>query len=608
MINELLNFSRSIESWGIEIPRNWHKKMQSVPKNAKAFLTHINKDGIVEIEDIKLDGLHYYYLNNRSQMLCKITPENGEKKCINSIKSCIKCFNELKLLIGNIDSFAEVSDILNSLNADEIWNVFKEKELDKPFYIAFEIEDALINGLWTQKCIKSINDALWLLQDETKSVGLDFFGNDESGYEEKSCKVKAAISFQYYSRNEDTNCYKKWGRNSTDACKIGALTRSKIDDLLQFVVSKEHEAHFNKETKKDVFGLWYKYKCKNSFKYVLTSLMPYNLMMEAGGFNEDGTLAEVNKLTKKEWEDQSNQYCATLLAKENANPNHYGQVLVINHPNNGADFIDYSRNIKGHELVQYMTDWKNGANNGSSCLNWKYPNIRNLFNCLNKSWKLEGNDFKKENSKKEIFSIEDIYEFFFNTKSAIKKVNNYVAMEIAPMMINSYKLKVYPFELNYYVSLLNLLLYKQSILKENFMDHWSFCMGQIFHKADIIYKNFFEDRGVAPPKDWIGARFLQSAYKNPENAISSFNKSFHKYLQFAQTRDSWIRGYAAGYGRLFEKMMNLMKGIIPSRITNTEINLLTAGYLHREEKIPALIENRNSDGVEGLSEIVIQSK
>lgn len=323
MINELLQFEESLNSWGITLDEvingntSWHSNLMSIPKKI-GILALVDSNGNVEIQEFpnftdNCDWRRYYYLNNHNNGIAFKFPSDDASKSPDEIRSIrtkrvassFKCTSELwDELYEYVQSdnlklnpFTDLVERLpkvdiNKMVDDVVSYLSKIKALEKPSYVVMDVNDD--NRIYTKSCMSEINRILVDKSNSGTSDCLDFFGQSDDGFEDDGCFFKIpAGKLTYYSKNKDNKCYTRFGKIGSEACKIGSKTRAKVSKIAQFIFSEDKKFSYGNNTGDK---LWFEIK-DNKKKYIVaSSIMPKDRFIQTESFGPTEYFKKLHKV------------------------------------------------------------------------------------------------------------------------------------------------------------------------------------------------------------------------------------------------------------------------------------------------------------------------
>ena len=564
MINELLRFRDSLVSWGHTIPNGLHRQLERISTRNKFILVTLSESGFTtQICNHMLPGF-CVCRQQQQRTLFKYDPEKVEK-AEEAFKSCKYAWDELLSRTGSMTGIHNIVAYLNTCSITEILADTKIKSTGG-CYLVFDTADRF----QTESNWSLINNLL-LSVVCVQSGSTDFFGNDDTGCEERSCVAKGESKhdLMWYSKNQDNPCYERWGLNSVDACRVGLETRTEISKLWQWIV-----VDAKKITKDNKNGLWFDYKRSkrdsNTF-IVLSTLFPRNELLDLPAFLSN--LDNPNDLALA-WKQETSSIISALRSGYlDGRPLQDGQVIIIRKPGKGPAILEYSKTLRSFEIADYVKQWDNGLNNWfqlqSDKIYARPLTIRSAQYYLNMRWRIADSKIQRSEPSAR-FTLEDAYELFFSNKSTARIAAESLAQFSIPIFFNSYGAGCY--DIQHLRSLCFLVLHKLSIFKESYVDNWPFALGRLFQVANTIHYFYFDSRGLNAPNIRIGQRFSKMAHSNPCAAFKQFNSSFKVFLTFAERDGRCLKEY--------KELLNVVgsNGDLPLRLNATEALQFALGY------------------------------
>ena len=617
MINEILSFRRSMESWNIEIPQAPHLFLKQNTKDVKkAHIVFLDVDGNIKGKHPFEESINLYRLavsNSASAFTFKFSnaPNLNDKKLENVQRACKRHFALHREWLDKInpdsDCYDLFTDLVQRIEKIEVDNFVKEmleycasQEIKKEIYISLDLHEkdpGLI--IQTQSFFSSLSECLHELDYSDDPEKIDDFGNSYVDASQPISKIKLCVGeVPLFSRNKDNRCFADYGLNSVDAVCIGGATRSKLNDVMQYMLSESRRYSSGKE------GTWYSYavgdKNRGTRDYiVVSSLYPYDPILEYGVFVKEGEEQE-SDVGEKEWEDRLKKVIS-VLRSQNQSLDHsdaFGQITVFRILT-GAWHVAGSEKKPFSEIADCIQNWIDGVSSFCSLYpilkknketkkfhmeysETKRPSIRQFVDFMNKV--ATNSEFKRERGKS--FEIFDGYKFFFgdeNTVESFAKV--YADNLIYPMLDLVYSFKG-SYYLNFLIPMQNIILHKLGYRKEEIMENeWAYNFGVAMREINKIYRLFFVLRNQNVPRALIGQTYLKQAFSNPHDAYGQFIRHSQACLQWAENYNLQHKAEEEHdpislywFNKAVTKVAELTKGNLPHVPTAKERHLMFYGY------------------------------
>ena len=596
MLNELLSFCDSLESWGISPEQDgeqWHRELKSNP-NQKAIEVRIGPKGIVEINDFDAwRNLRFYKKSNKAIGL-SFGPkkDEDEEKKLERIKARIQTTIEIskEVFDGSEELLAlkQLAEHLEKIDVNAFIEQLSEYYQDKPLHVALEVDKPSDYPCPVQSftCLRKISQRLFELEDgqlespQADDEKKDILGNSNFGSDKKGFEVKPGnIQIQYFSKFEKNQCFERFGLNSTQSCVLGITSRRKIERAIDFILSPEHQAYYDKKNKREVGGLWYSVSVTNidgkvmKSHWVLSSILP-----------NQTTLESKSEVTLEDWQESA----ASLIKmmREQKKRDVVGRIVVLELVGQKkVGRVVYSKSATSEEILNGVNEWKAGIQNGRSIFQVAYPNLRNVVDACNCTWNYNGAEDKFTSVKSYGFNIWDAHDLFFNEPAAIAKFERHYATHVAPMVFRC-NYKNAPYLLRHLLPLGHLILYKKGLKMEDYENHWAFLLGRLLTEASAIHRAFFMCRGASVPSTLIGGKSLYGIRSNPDSGMDSFVRNFNVYLDWAKNYKRKESDNCYFSVRIYEELLSRMTeaahGQLPTSLSHQASLLLAAGYSYRK--------------------------
>ena len=609
MINELLTMLRNVESWGISIPSRSHSKFPAVSKSAPHIEVSVNTQGIVDVKETPDRQHHEYVISNHSKGLVFKRDIQRATSLAKKLQICATATIQLADTIPETPytgSLKKLATVLRKIDFDDFAVQLAPQLPEGTCYICLELASELRelgeSPVHSTRCYDTILKH-FLAGNSVTSGELDAFGNDAEGWEKtwNACRPQC---IKVFCRNQYTKCLSRYGLNSMESCRIGNKTRQQIGDLLFAITSPENQTHIIREGKKTTLVPGYWYRCSRGAKekwiVISTIANKQTAILEVpfvDDFDEGIWSAETKKLLQ--------------LARQNSSVGKpiSGQLLVIRQLK-AASVVEYSRMLDSEAIYRAVTEWDTGIHNGRIPYHrlWLL-NVVTLCKQLNTEYKWQKSRFiPLLNKPRALFTIADAYDLFltpslpdYDRERAVTGVTLAVLERLAKVTSLVLRNKLAdpqkPKEptLTYLVPLcFNLILHKIGLRKETYMDHWAFCLGEMFSVADYIHRLYHASKGGNAPKSTLGAQYIHAAKENPRATLARFSKAFDVFFNWANSpteRETAIHekanAQAMKYRRLFQKLGDGSQ--LPTYPKSEEVILITQGYMYinpRAEKKP----------------------
>lgn len=612
MINELIRFRESILSWGMEIPRAFHPKINGNAMKGKGIRVLFSELGIEGIVEFPEYPQMYFYKENKFRSTPTFKFSNDKTDVKNLSGSCARALamvSEVAKLIEEADTnnehllrFVRLAKCIekglllvspegeqptDQLDVGQfvtkIFEYLDSKEIVGPVYICLDLLDESIQ---TIEFIQALSDLLYELERDAGGER-DDLGRSLLGFEPVVPEIKVSSSigtFPLYCRNKANRCLQRFGLNSTDACHIGSQTRSELSDLVQFILHSDRQSTLEKE------GIWYRFttgKATDSGKreyLVLTSLWPFDQLLEYGKKDADA----------EDWEASMRAMVglmrmpATVFDGQSPGmvfDGQFGHIIVIRMLK-GAWKVVMSAQKDVAEIADAAESWIEGTCNGH--LRRKvYPlSLVGVIFQMNNLWKMDGS---KDVSK--AFDIQDAYNLFFGNAATVARMSQVFAIRMVPMLLHWTGLDMQqigqteksgvkvPFDICLLGPLQNLILHKLGHIydrEENAMNHWAYYLGQLLQEANSLYYKWFTNRGFAVPER-IGQRFVRTAYQSPRAAYHNFIPAFAATYAWCEEHGVYLLRYRELVTKLTESLNGEELPVIPNY---QERMLICAGYMN----------------------------
>lgn len=588
----MMMLRKKLEERGIEIDKK-HKDLKLPKKNATIVVFYFDDNEVKNytvFDKNKTEGMYLRYrsygnfkrplsfnyesdkdMESRLSLTYDCTTQYENDILDDSIE-----FEPEKSIIKTIKEWGKeefINNMTQMLNKVCLENTTEEKKFDD-FIVYFDVYNQIDGSVLSYDREQRLNQRLYEL-DETSKEGIkrkDCFGNNASGFNEKRFK---ANDIYFFSRNEDTDAYLKFGKNSTESFVIGTDSRNKISETYDVI----------KENK-----LFHKHK-ENNFTYIIIPILFPEEVKENYLFDEFSD--EFEEYSK--WEQNTNNIIKAMRL-ENVNKNLTdGIIIILQRPDNGATNLRYFKTPSNEEMINAVERWRDGLENTKSqniigVDKYFPPNIFRLVKMLNVKWSKPNSKYKAIETKN-IIKINDAFDFFFDEKYAINKIADVFAENHVKMLIDSLGDKNVAYEgkkithdyRKYLFPISNLILHKMGFRKEDYMEHWAFKVGEQFKYADKIHRFYFESRGMSCPKELIGYKYIFKFIRDPTESYGHFVVDILKYKNFAENKKNNNGLLQYNLKKLNEIKINETK--FPEILSSEEKIILVKGYeSHYEPK------------------------
>lgn len=542
MINEILKYEQRLLAAGLQSPKlEFHPKLKTNPKGTKdtgfLLVSMLNDGKIGTMTPMELEvhktRRQYEFGSQNTALTFKF---NGKLKQVNSgIENTIALAN-LICKDERLNSLKELANKLQKTVPQEFLEKIVAEYPEKSLYISFHLEEIGVNedisGL-SLMLQKTISDCLFE-GDKVTSENLDALGSPNPLTEPFNCQVDKYHSFFVYSRNEDNNCYSRYGFNSHELCSFSAESRLRIVSLLTMMLKNKCE-----------------FKLKKG-----GSLLAIATLLVGDDASPENPMVDFKPFTEEEW----HKYCGNIIAKIKKQRTGElieilpGEILLLRKPDNGPINVAYKRSLSLDNLENAINEWDRGVNYFAgtriprgSCFDRRIPSIFGLTKLLSlryaKRTQNRKSFYEVTKGKSSLWALKESYELFCGSESAYDKMTEIVSTYLLPVFVDCARDFVTPNSTSYgytdpvkapeifsqYIyAVLGLILNKEKIMLQELESMPMFNLGRLFHQADRIHRGYCVSLGHLPPRELLGQIHLRMAFNQPQRALSDFYERFSK--------------------------------------------------------------------------------
>ena len=455
----------------------------------------------------------------------------------------------------------------------------------------------------SSKFVKEINKILLAAENVQKDVnGVDAFGVPFALLEEPMPNIKLAGGFDVTIRTmfRDHKCQERYGRIENASYPISQSVRMNVQASLEWLSNEENK---NKT--------WTKIgENEILFVYALKKPEIDNVakMFEVEG-NEEDFKTRTEKFIEglRKGKDPKEESHAEGIA-----------IFVLRKLDKARTKIVYTKQIDAYELEKCSEAWIYGCENlpKISIGRIQVPFPLSMANILNQFWKQDGEEISgKYKTISQYHGMEVLMEpsmsVVFDLHLLCEKafsLGAYLGQSYAKACFNEEKDRKLLFKQPAWkngrsiLALLGLILYRNNIQKEDYMENMPYLYGQLLKAADelqVLYCKVVRD-GEIPPQ-LVGAGVFQSAVEMPVRTLSVLSQRIMPYYSWAKSyrwkkietkgTESWKAQWL--YNVCEKITTSLYAAWTPkTRFTDEEKAQLFIGYM---AEFPKKVEKENNE-------------
>lgn len=608
MINELMTFRKSLESWGITLDKGRHTLLNANSINERGLLVSVGETKVENVTDFPAYNKLCNFVVSRNFKIAfsfKFEPGKDQSMKIGNtfdahailyrdILHSGPRFRVLGMLVERLEKIGR-----NDFEG-QVREFLKGFPAFKSIYLSLDIAEG---GIQSDDFMDLVSEQVYANERQIKG-GIDVFGKPMGkltlGKPKPYKHPKADIGLvPVFARNKDRPSYKKFGLSSTDTCPLGPESEAMINSTVKFVFQKEKKATADRP------GIWYPINLQSGKDakslrtyYVMTSLFPNNPILEVGRTTET--------VNEEAWEEALTDLVGSMRAQKELERKEFGQVTVIAQLT-GAWHVDASFGGSIDEICNLTERWLDGFGNGPLTV----PKSGKALRCsiltylgeMNRRWKRSNGGASSTKTKD--LTPRDAYNLFFDKPFAAQKAASVFAERHDGLLLNSLQLDQVPFSARFLVPIRNLILSKLGyhFNKEmKTMEHWAWYVGAALMEANKIYRKFFLLRRCEVPKQLVAQRFIGLVSQSPRVGFDQFLNAFTPALTWAQQNGVWLKTYRDHVAKIVE----LSNGELPVTPSPSDRLLINAGYLsyakYDPNKIPSsdVAQSEQPTGTEEL--------
>ncbi len=461
-------------------------------------------------------------------------------------------FEPIQILIGESKRLADIKVFHQKLE-DEVFRMLKAKEnvslaLKILFYHGTDgkIDDygMISAALDTPKLIDmgipaisnkfalAFNEALISAdrsgQGDADACGIDAFGIPFNPIEKPMPKVKLAGGFPVIIRTmfRGQPCQTRYNRIENESYPISGQMRDKLKDALGWIGSAERKniTWINTDVKEILFAYPASF-ADNNISYTQMFGRPIR-----------------NEAT---FEEKSGQFISELFKRKKPGTDSRAdgiQLFILRKIDNGRTKIVYTRQTDPHELEKCSEAWTKGCRNlpVMTVGQPRVPFPLDTADILNRFWKQNGElatDKLKPAPKHH--GIELLLECdaavnadMYCMSEKAMTVGAFVGNGLAKNDIDHNVL----WKIKDMLALMGLLLYREGIRKDDYMESLAYLYGQLFKASDELHALYCRVvRNGELPAQLAGAGVFQAAAEAPVRTLHVLQQRMNPYISWAKT-------------------------------------------------------------------------
>lgn len=455
----------------------------------------------------------------------------------------------------------------------------------------------------SSKFVKEINKILLAAENVQKDVnGVDAFGVPFALLEEPMPNIKLAGGFDVTIRTmfRDHKCQERYGRIENASYPISQSVRMNVQASLEWLSNEENK---NKT--------WIKIG-ENEILFVYALKKP-EIDNVAKMFGVEGNEEDFKTRTEKfieglrKGKDPKEESHAEGIA-----------IFVLRKLDKARTKIVYTKQIDAYELEKCSEAWIYGCENlpKISIGRIQVPFPLSMANILNRFWKQDGEEILgKYKTISQYHGMEVLMEpsmsVVFDLHLLCEKafsLGAYLGQSYAKACFNEEKDRKLLFQQPAWkngrniLAFLGLILYRNNIQKEDYMENMPYLYGQLLKAADelqVLYCKVVRD-GKIPPQ-LVGAGVFQSAVEMPVRTLSVLSQRIMPYYSWAKSyrwkkietkgTESWKAQWL--YNVCEKITTSLYAAWTPkTRFTDEEKAQLFIGYM---AEFPKKVEKENNE-------------
>lgn len=403
----------------------------------------------------------------------------------------------------------------------------------------------------SRKFTEELNDALLraesFKQKDAESDSIDAFGVPFEQTKEPMPEVKLAGGFDVKLRTmfKEQRCQARYGRFENESYPMSQQMRRKLQDALTWMGNAEHK------------GITWINTDKDEILFAYPSQLP----------EADISYTRMFKRSEKRdasFEQQAKQFLSELNRSKNAGTDSRAnriQLFILRKIDKARTKVIYTRQTDPIELENYSETWNIGCTDNLPVFPFGQPAVPfplDTADILNRFWKQNGelttDKFKPipkyhgmellmepdapANSDMHILSEKAItIGAFLGNKLAGNDIYHPIWDKIKDML-----------------ALMGLLLYREGIGKDNYMQSLPYLYGQLLKASDELHALYCKVvRNGDLPTQLAGGCLFQSAAEAPIRTLSLLSQRMNPYITWAKTyrtknnsekgKESWRAGW-----------------------------------------------------------------
>lgn len=573
-----------------------------IKKELNEIADHPEKLNCETLEKIKGWCTEYNW-GKKFQGKYKISMENT----VVELQTAAARFEPLQILIDETKCFSDASRLHKELES-VVWKMLSQREhvklaLAVLFYqgksgadaandygslsVALESAKLIEAGIpaVSDKFVTGLNACLLEMdfsqQGEQEANDVDAFGNPFQAIEEPMPGVKLAGGFDVTIRTmfKEQYCQNRYGKIENASYPISPSMRVKLQASLEWI---------GKEEQRD--KTWMNLE-KNEILFVYPFRMPQVPISFTNFFGSSKNLEE-------SFTTRSEKFVQELIKSKDPEVDSQAkwiQIFILRKIDKARTKVVYTRQTNPYELEACSEAWNCGCKNLP-----RFPfgepvvlEPLDTSDVLNRFWKANGEmATDRFHPVPRYRGLELLLEPTLPVTADLHTVLEKTEL-LSPFLGNlcakdNWNHSIWKHVKNM-VSLLGILLYREDIRKEDYMENVPYLYGQLLKTADelhALYCNVVR-KGDFPPQ-FLGSGLYRNASETPARTLNILSQRIMPYYAWAKSyrykertepgKESWR---AAWLYHQFERIMNQLreKWTVPARFNEEEKAQLFIGYL-----------------------------
>lgn len=411
-----------------------------------------------------------------------------------------------------------------------------------------------------------------------------------------------------YSKKEDTSCLTRYGTSGIEAFQIGRQESNAMNNALSFLTKPERKGITwlaARDCRRDKPNLLLAYLADDPAN---DALLAQAIADPSAYETQEEQLEELESL----FETLCKQVLGSTEEQLRKNPNSKVNLIMLESLDPGRKQVVYTRYLSLKQLRENLLTWQQASENTPQLLPLLTDRKMNRPKTIgpNEIIRLSKINYLRSGrtqfNKQSFTSLNEVYELYMpqaeitiEEKAFIRTFLDNTLTATGQLLADVGHLQT----VNYNtltrtqrdallrnakstISLISILLWHLDIRKENYVNSYSFNVGQLLQLADKLHKEYCKvvrnkgGKSVSYPPRFIGGEMLPIALSNPTEGLQRLSERMPVYTNWAQTSVGEDKGLAKHFlNQIGEVSYLIANDLVPEEYGPQERAQLFLGYL-----------------------------